>query len=95
MKYLLMALGLVGVIAVLAVLNGWVVSVLWGWFIVPLFSLPTLSIVQAIGLGMVVSYMTQPINFDQEEGELTKKILTIFLRPPFVVGIGYIVLQFM
>ena len=35
--------------------RGYVLSVLWAWFIVPLFGLPALSIPLAIGLMVIVS----------------------------------------
>lgn len=33
-------------------LKGWAMSVVWGWFIVPTFGLPALSIPQAIGISI-------------------------------------------
>lgn len=55
-------IGCVGIIAVAlfiialsALIRGFVISVMWGWFIVPVFGLPELSIVQAIGVAMVIS----------------------------------------
>lgn len=39
------------------ILSGYVTSVLWDWFIVPLFNLPHLTIAQALGLGVCVSYL--------------------------------------
>ena len=37
-----------------SIVGGWALSVMWGWFIVPLFNLPTLGIAQAVGLMCVV-----------------------------------------
>jgi hypothetical protein len=48
----------IAVDAVLAVINGWVLSYLWAWFVAAKFGLPGLGIAEAIGLGMTVSYMT-------------------------------------
>ena len=42
----------------LAIYSGYVFGIVWGWFIVPTFGLPPLNIPQAIGLGMLVSFMT-------------------------------------
>lgn len=42
----------------LAIVRGITLSVLWGWFIVPLFALPPLGIVQAIGLMLVINFLT-------------------------------------
>lgn len=33
-------------------------STLWGWFIVPVFELPVLSMVQAAGIGTVLMYFS-------------------------------------
>ncbi|ULR87407.1 hypothetical protein [Comamonas sp. B21-038] len=34
--------------------SGFTLSVLWGWFVVPVFSLPALSVAQAYGIALVV-----------------------------------------
>lgn len=39
--------------------NGFVLTILWGWFIVPVFAgAPELGLVPAIGVGGVVRYLT-------------------------------------
>lgn len=49
----------VGIMAAISfILNGYVLSVLWGWFIVPTFGAPELGIVPAIGLVLVVGILT-------------------------------------
>lgn len=47
------ALALVG-----AIMNAWALSMLWGWFIVPIFKAPALSIVQAIGVALIATLLT-------------------------------------
>ena len=42
------------------VVNGLVISMLWGWFIVPVFHLPALPLIGAIGLALVVRVIIQP-----------------------------------
>lgn len=37
-------------------LNGWALSVLWGWFVVPVFNVNNLSVIQALGISVVVSF---------------------------------------
>ena len=37
--------------------RGFVLTKLWAWFVAPLFGLPQLGIIQAIGLGMAASMM--------------------------------------
>lgn len=54
----MVGLAIVGVVALLilsSVLNGWVLSILWGWFLVPTLKLPPLTVVQAIGIAMVIT----------------------------------------
>lgn len=36
------------------ILHGWVLSILWGWFIVPTFSAPPLSIPLAVGISVMI-----------------------------------------
>ena len=63
--------GLPLIVAVLLVygyvVDGYVLSMMWGWFIVPVFHLPTLSIVQAIGVGMVVSFLVRSYFMAKED----------------------------
>jgi hypothetical protein len=63
MDFLILVIGSVGIISVLlavgALLNGWALTLLWSWFVVPTFpDLPVLSLGQAIGLGMIISFLT-------------------------------------
>ena len=41
------------------IMNGWVLRYLWGWFVVPIFHLPNLTVPEAMGLAMVVGFMTK------------------------------------
>jgi len=62
-------LGFVLVIA--SVFEGWVVKILWDWFMVPVFHLPDISPVQGIGLVLTVTILTV-IFSDVGEGESWK-----------------------
>ena len=42
----------------LIVLNAWVLTKLWGWYIVPAFHLEPLSMIYAFGLSLIVGHMT-------------------------------------
>ncbi len=80
-------------------LEGYVLSKLWSWFIVPVFALPILSVGQAVGIMVVVSMLTMHITDSSKEGEsLVGKVLgqvfsSVFMRL-WVWGIGYIVYCF-
>jgi hypothetical protein len=40
---------------IIALYRAWVLSQLWGWFVVPVFHLPALEIRYALGLSLIVS----------------------------------------
>ena len=47
-----------GIMVVSCLLRGWVLSILWRWFMVPTLGLPALSVPQAIGIALVVGMLT-------------------------------------
>lgn len=49
--------------------SGYTLSVLWGWFIVPMFGLPALAIPAALGVMLIATYLTKgvPTKAEQEE----------------------------
>lgn len=89
--------GTIFAIIVSVLLNGYVLSVLWGWFIVPVFGLPALSIPVAIGLALVVSFLTKDVTIDDSSDKQNagKKLVVIMLRPLLVLFTGWIVKQWM
>ena len=46
------------VLAIITFLDGLTISILWGWFIVPIFFLPALSLFQAAGIGLLINFTT-------------------------------------
>ncbi len=81
------------------IISGWALSVLWGWFIVPVFDLPGLSIIQAIGIALIIGYIKgkSPQRSDDRKAsdKLIESIGYMFMMPLLSIGIGWIVLQFM
>lgn len=84
-----------------SIFNGYALSVLWGWFVVPTFGVPQLSVVSAIGIALIVSYMTHQItddkkgekgNFGETMAQATANAIT---KPLFALLFGYIVHLFM
>ena len=90
--------GIALLIAVASIWRGYVFSVLWGWFIVPTFALPALSIPLAIGIAMVVSFLTYQFHHNKDDRKTGDKVAaavgTIILYPLLTLGIGWVVLQF-
>ncbi len=50
-----------------SIYSGWILKTLWTWFVVPTFGLPGLSIASAIGLGLVVRWLTYVYHSESEE----------------------------
>lgn len=76
--------------------RGYVLSVLWGWFVVTTFGARPLGIAAAIGVSCVVSFLTfhyRPApKDDREAGEkIGEACVLAFLGPAFSLLFGYIV----
>jgi hypothetical protein len=89
-----------------SIFNGYVLSVLWGWFVVPTFGAPTLGVAPAIGIALVVGYMTHQMrdrifrDEDKKEEPNFRQIMargTAFaiLKPSNALFFGWIVHLFM
>ena len=93
-----LAVGLIVVTIVPSLLvHGYVLSILWGWFIVPQFGLPALSLASAVGVSLVTGYMSSGRRNGREiEKELkgvdyfNNYISYHFVLPFMLLGIGYI-----
>ena len=93
-------LALIIVLILGTIFNGWALMLLWGWFVVIPFGLPALSLGQALGLSMVVSFMTyQYIDCQPDKDQSgTEKVLTAvaysIFRPLFIALLGRILYFF-
>ena len=77
------------------ILSGFAFATLWEWFVVPQFECKPLTIPIAIGLSLVVSYLTHQMSnkeLDQEYGDLLLKSFSYSICKPIVALIvGYFV----
>lgn len=83
----------VGAIAWIIISPAWwglTLRILWGWFVVPIFDVPTLSIAQAIGVQTVVGFATHHYSGTDERGTAEKLAVAIVTPLVFLV-FGYIV----
>ena len=92
--------GLIALMTLSSMWRGYVLTVLWSWFVVPTFSLPALALAPAIGLSLIISFLTyQHDSAKEPEGEfadrMAKAIALALLMPAMVLGIGWVVHQFM
>ena len=80
----------------LAIWRGIVLKVIWGWFFVPLFGLPSLSTGQAMGVGLVITYLTLSSIKKHEPGweVWVTAILTAFTYGLFVLAFGWFIKSF-
>lgn len=86
---------LIALVVISSILRGYVLSVLWGWFVVPTFGLPALSIPIAIGISMILAFTTHQISVKKEEDKsVGTQFSNIILHPLLVLGIGWIVTLF-
>ena len=80
-----------------AVLDGWAISKLWAWFLVPL-GVPAITIVHAIGISTLFAFFkarTPPSDKDADWKSLVGTIIGTFLAPLLAVLIGWTAVQFM
>jgi hypothetical protein len=76
--------------------SGFALSVIWGWLIVPTFPMmPVLSIPAAIGLTLVIGYLTGRVTKKDTEEDWPFIIAKMVLLPAFAIGMSYIIKQFM
>lgn len=90
---------LLGIILIplIAILHGWVLTILWGWFVVPVFRVSELSIAAAIGLTITIAmFKTYEIKQQEKspEDKLVEAAATIIV-PLVVLFCGWIVHFFM
>lgn len=81
------------------IMNGFVVSKLWLWFVVTTFEVPTLSIPVAIGLGITARLLINGFNAnnkaDTDENVITTIVAHALFSPLIVLLIGWVVTLFM
>lgn len=79
--------------------QGIVLSTLWGWFIAPVFHLPSLTVVSAWGLALVCRVLhgidTSRKNDDDLVGSLVKSFFAVPLGYALVLGIAWVVKSWM
>lgn len=78
-------------------MDGLVVYKFWSWFIVTVFDLPNLLYWQAVGISLIVSYMTYHHTEDDTATTVQIASRTFFhalFYPLIMLGLGAIVYQF-
>ena len=83
-----------------ATLSGYALSILWEWFVVTTFSLPSISIPVAIGLALIVNFLTHQDSETDVKDMGIGEILFLaaakgMAKPLLALLIGWIVTLFM
>lgn len=90
----LFVIGAIAIVTLAAIAEGWALSILWGWFVVPIFNAPALSIPVAIGLALTIGMMTKNIQPSQEGKKALEMVINGLTRPFILLVVGWITLQF-
>lgn len=82
---------LTAMIAVFSLWEGIVLKFLWAWFIVPTFGVAALGLAPAIGLCLIIGYITyQYSSADyQADANFGNVVTSGFVRPLMALIIGY------
>ena len=105
MRTLTMIAEMLGLAVIDAIWSGYVLTCLWGWFVVPTFALPPLTLAQAIGVSLIVGYLTNkylPKQDNQENGiklddldDIERAVDHVIFPPAFALLAGLLVKQWM
>lgn len=84
------ALALILLVPFSAAWNGLILVKLWAWFIVGTFGLQPLRIPQALGVSLVVGFLTAQTNNAKEKHSTVESIGIAFIFPLFALFFGWI-----
>lgn len=92
--------GLIVITIIGTIFSGFVLSIMWDWFVVPTFDVGSLSIPVAIGLAMIVNYLTYHGTTRESKANDETEVLVEFLvlsigKPALYLLMGWIVTLFM
>lgn len=74
--------------------KGLIVQILWGWFIVPTFHLPPISVPVAIGIGSIIGALAYQ-NDSDDEREFEKILLSSYVILSIFFTAGFVAHLFM
>lgn len=78
----------------LLIFHAYIITIMWDWFVIPVFGLGELSIPYAIGLSLFVGTFSSDTYKETSTSEDLKNLAKVAIRPILALLIGYIALQF-
>jgi hypothetical protein len=94
MEILVVIILVVAIIAALILVRGFVFYKLWSWFLTPL-GLPEIGLAHAIGVGLVITYMTHQIMPADEKDRSGERLAYTLIGTLLVLAIGWIISNIM
>lgn len=76
------------------VIRGIIIQLCWRWFIAAPFALPFLSIPQALGIGLLISYLTLDTG-KEDTRPFAEKLLVMFIAPMLLLFCAYVLTFFL
>jgi hypothetical protein len=86
-------IGVIALVALAVIWRGFVLSVMWGWFLVPI-GLPNIGLALAIGISATVAMMTHQATQSSEKSDGGKAVAMLFVAPLLMLGVGWVVHQY-
>jgi len=78
-------------------LKAWTLTVLWGWFAVPNFNAAPLSMLQAITVTLIASFILYRAPDQEDERPVSQQMVTaivlMFLHPAMSLLFGWLILK--
>ena len=79
-------------------LTGYTITVLWGWFITPQFGLAVPSMVNSLGIALLIGYITSNYTYAEDNRDpytiFASTMVRAFLRPVYFLLFGWILLHY-
>lgn len=79
----------VAIVAPLVLLRAWVITVLWGWYVVPAFGVAPLRMAFAFGLSLLIGYV-QPRLSTEDKRTFSETLAFAIMSLVFTLGFGWI-----
>jgi hypothetical protein len=81
------------------IFSGYAFTVLWDWFIVPIFGISSLELTEAMGLVLIINYTTMRVDTNSEKKEPREAMINAIAigitKPLLALLSGWVITLFM
>lgn len=71
--------------------GGWALQTVWGWFLTPVFGVPTPALWTCAGIRSVAAFLTHKMTDEDEDRDWLKAACTALVSPPLYVGLAWVI----